>query len=150
MWSDVENRGVTIPYVNISLHAAQAASTTPAGATPARIYMQLDHASHLLPESTTNGNNHVSGEDEEEDLAGGLVEIHIVPNDPSTCISSFWHVVDRSACILRCIVCLCIITSRSTARRRRYFSYRELDHSRFRSIRGCGRWRGRSQRHQMA
>jgi len=111
IWSDAENMGVTIPYVNISLHAAQAASATPGESTPARIYMQLDGASHLLPESTTNGNNHVSGEDEEEDPAGGLVEIHIVPNDPSTCISSFWHFVDYSACILRWIVCLCIITS---------------------------------------
>jgi hypothetical protein len=48
--------------------------------------MQLDHAAHLLgeQESTTNGNTHASDEDEEGDFNEGFVEIHIVPNDPST------------------------------------------------------------------
>lgn len=49
--------------------------------------MQLDHAAHLIPESTTNGNAHASGED--EDMSGGLVEIHVVPNDESTRNESF-------------------------------------------------------------
>jgi len=90
IWSHPENKGLTIPYVNISLHAAQAASTTSGESTPARIYMQLDHASHLLPESTTNGSSHISREDEEYDFAEGFVEIHIVPNDPSTCNRPFF------------------------------------------------------------
>ena len=46
--------------------------------------MQLDGASHLIGESTTNGNAHESLEDEHEDM-GGLVEIHLTPADESTC-----------------------------------------------------------------
>lgn len=52
--------------------------------------MQLEGASHLMSESTANGNNiHGSPEDcdAEEDAANGLVEVHLTPIDDSTCTS---------------------------------------------------------------
>jgi hypothetical protein len=52
--------------------------------------MQLEGASHLMSESTANGNNaHESSEDcdGEEDAANGLVEVHLTPIDHSTSTS---------------------------------------------------------------
>lgn len=52
--------------------------------------MQLEGASHLMPESATNGNNtHESPEDggDEDDGTNGLVEVHLTPADESTCTS---------------------------------------------------------------
>jgi len=49
--------------------------------------MQLEGASHLMSESTTNGNNtHESPEnDDDDETANGLIEVHLIPTDESTC-----------------------------------------------------------------
>lgn len=88
-WSETDSKGLTIPYTNISLHAAQAPESRGQGSRGC-IYMQLDGASHLISESTTNGNNHESPDLEEEgddEDTRGLVEIHLIPSDGSTCKS---------------------------------------------------------------
>jgi hypothetical protein len=78
MWSPTEEKGLTIPYQNISLHAAQGAGAR-GEESKGCIYMQLDGATHLLSDS------HASGEDEEEDEGvTELVEVHITPSDEST------------------------------------------------------------------
>jgi Regulator of volume decrease after cellular swelling len=92
LWSESDSKGLTIPYTNISLHAAQAPGSRGEGSRGC-IYMQLDNASHLISsESATNGNNHESPDDveeEEEDSdTRGLVEVYLVPSDESTCNSS--------------------------------------------------------------
>jgi hypothetical protein len=46
--------------------------------------MQLEGASHLTSESVSNGNEHESPEAEDDEMAE-LVEIHITPEDESTC-----------------------------------------------------------------
>ena len=70
---------MTIPYQNISLHAAQGPSARGEGEKGC-IYMQLDGATHLLSEAPVNG------EDGEEDEGiTELVEVHITPADESTC-----------------------------------------------------------------
>ena len=78
MWSPTEEKGLTIPYQNISLHAAQGAGAR-GEESRGCIYMQLDGATHLLSDA------HANGEDEEEDEGvTELVEVHITPSDEST------------------------------------------------------------------
>lgn len=56
--------------------------------------MQLDGASHLEADPTTNGHSHHTAEQEEEgDEMEGLVELHITPTDETTC-----------TCLLRAII----------------------------------------------
>ena len=83
LWSPTEEKGVTIPYTNISLHAAQAVGARGENA-PASIYMQLEGASHLTSEPATNGHGRRPSEEDEED-SSDLVEVHLVPADESTC-----------------------------------------------------------------
>lgn len=89
LWSDAESKGLSIPYTNIALHAAQGPRSRGENSRGS-IYMQLEGASHLMSESTANGNNtHGSPEDcgGEDDAANGLVEVHLTPTDDSTCTS---------------------------------------------------------------
>lgn len=46
--------------------------------------MQLEGASHLTSESASNGNAHESPEAEDDEMSE-LVEIHVTPEDESTC-----------------------------------------------------------------
>ena len=89
MWSETESKGLTVPYTNIALHAAQATGSRGENSRGC-IYMQLEGASHLMSESTTNGNDtHEYPEevDDEDDAGNGLVEVHLTPADESTCTS---------------------------------------------------------------
>jgi|SRR5579871_221978 len=86
IWSEAESKGITIPYPNISLHAAQGSGSRGEG-SKACIYMQLEGASHLEADPTTNGHTHHTEEqEEEEEEMGELVELHITPSDETTCI----------------------------------------------------------------
>lgn len=81
MWSPTEEKGLTIPYQNISLHAAQSAGAR-GEESKGCIYMQLDGATHLLSDA------HANGEDEEEDEGvTELVEVHITPDESASCTS---------------------------------------------------------------
>lgn len=82
IWSKEDEKGLTIPYQNISLHAAQAAGSR-GNESKACIYMQLDGATHLLSDVHANGND----EEEEDEGVTELVELHITPDDESTCTS---------------------------------------------------------------
>ena len=84
LWSEEESKGLTIPYTNISLHAAQAPGSRD-GNSRGCIYMQLDGAEHLLSGSTTNGNSHESPEEEDDEGSIHFVELHLTPADESTC-----------------------------------------------------------------
>lgn len=83
LWSEDETKGLTIPYTNISLHAAQASGSR--GETSRGcIYMQLDGAEHLMSGSTTNGNSHHAPEEEDDEESIDFIELHITPADEST------------------------------------------------------------------
>ena len=83
LWLPSEEKGIAIPYTNISLHAAQAAGTRGQN-SPACIYMQLDGAAVLTSEPAANGNSHRT-EGDDDDEAGGLLELRLVPANQSTC-----------------------------------------------------------------
>jgi hypothetical protein len=85
VWSKEEEKGLTIPYQNISLHAAQASGARGIESKGC-IYMQLDGATHLLSDVHANGS-----EEEEDEGATELVELHITPEDESTCTPSTRH-----------------------------------------------------------
>jgi hypothetical protein len=84
LWSEEEAKGLTIPYTNISLHAAQAPGSRGENSRGC-IYMQLDGAEHLMSGSTTNGNGHHVPEGDDEEDSIDFVELHIIPADESTC-----------------------------------------------------------------
>ena len=83
MWSEADSKGLTIPYPNISLHAAQAPGSRGENSRGC-IYMQLEGASHLAVESTANGGAHVSTDEQDEDM-NELAELNLIPADESTC-----------------------------------------------------------------
>ena len=57
--------------------------------------MQLEGASHLISESTTNGNSQESLDDhDDDDGTNELVEMNLTPADQSTC--TFLGVLTRS------------------------------------------------------
>jgi len=84
LWSEEESKGLTIPYTNISLHAAQAPGSRDEHSRGC-IYMQLDGAEHLMAGSTTNGNSHESSEEEDGEDSIPFVELRLTPADESTC-----------------------------------------------------------------
>ena len=90
MWSETASKGLTMPYPNISLHAAQAPGSRGEN-SPGCIYMQLDGTSCLLSESTTNGHTQETPDGEEGGDKDELVEMHLVPADESTCCLRSFH-----------------------------------------------------------